>query len=144
MEILAFQLRWFSREGTLPTLHLCRLEFHKKRYAFRGMHSYAGFRSGQEYELEPGLSPADDERPAELVIINPVSRQYMYCSKQELATRWAKREEAETWVLRQLRTSCSESKSVALEVLLMSILAIQRKRTPPWQPRCAVLCQAQL
>ena len=36
------------------------------------------------------LSPADDERPAEIVIINPVSRQYMYCSKQEFAVRWEK------------------------------------------------------
>ena len=91
METPAFQLRWFSREGALPTLHLRRMEFQKKRYAFRGIDGYAGFRSGQEYELELGLSPADDERPAEIVIINPVSRQYMYCSKQELATRWAKR-----------------------------------------------------
>ena len=71
------------------------MEFQKKRYAFRGIDGYAGFRSGQEYELELGLSPADDERPAEIVIINPVSRQYMYCSKQELATRWAKRDKAE-------------------------------------------------
>ena len=67
------------------------MEFQKKKYAFRGMDGYAGFRSGQEYELELAPSPADDERPAEIVIINPVSRQYMYCSKQEFAVRWEKR-----------------------------------------------------
>ena len=55
------------------------------------MDGYAGFRNGQEYELELALSPAEDERPAEIVIINPVSRQYMYCSKQEFAVRWEKR-----------------------------------------------------
>ena len=71
--------------------YLCRMEFQKKKYMFRGMDGYAGFRSGQEYELELALSPADDERPAEIVIINPVSRQYMYCSKQEFAVRWEKR-----------------------------------------------------
>ena len=55
------------------------------------MDGYGGFRSGQEYELELGLSPADDERPAEIIIINPVSRLWMHCSKQEFAVRWEKR-----------------------------------------------------
>ena len=67
------------------------MEFQKKKYAFHGMDGYAGFRNGQEYELELGLSPDDEERPAEIVIINPISRQYMYCSKQEFAARWEKR-----------------------------------------------------
>ena len=63
------------------------MEFQKKKYAFRGMDGYAGFRSGQEYELELALSPADDERPAEIVIINPVFHLLMHCSKQAFAAR---------------------------------------------------------
>jgi hypothetical protein len=67
------------------------MEFQKKKYAFRGMDGYAGFRHGQEYELELGMTAADDERPAEVVIINPVSKVWMYCSKQEFTQRWEKR-----------------------------------------------------
>ncbi|GAA4053107.1 hypothetical protein GCM10022409_45080 [Hymenobacter glaciei] len=67
------------------------MEFQKKKYMFRGMDGYGGFRSGQEYELELGMSPADDERPAEVIIVNPVSRLWMHCSKQEFAARWEKR-----------------------------------------------------
>ncbi|GAA3970596.1 hypothetical protein GCM10022407_15550 [Hymenobacter antarcticus] len=74
-----------------PGPYLCRMEFQKKKYTFRGMDGYAGFRNGQEYELELGLTAADDERPAEIVIINPVSRLWMHCSKQEFAVRWEKR-----------------------------------------------------
>jgi hypothetical protein len=66
------------------------MEFQKKKYTFRGMDGYAGFRHGQEYELELGTSEADDERPAEVVIVNPVSKLLMYCSKQEFAERWHK------------------------------------------------------
>lgn len=67
------------------------MEFKKKKYAFRGMDGYAGFRNGQEYEFELGLTTADDELPAEIIIINPVSRLWMHCSKQEFAARWEKR-----------------------------------------------------
>ena len=47
------------------------MEFQKKNYTFRGMDGFAGFRHGQEYELELGTSEADEERPAEVVIVNP-------------------------------------------------------------------------
>ena len=67
------------------------MEFQKKKCAFRGTDGNAGFRNGQEHELELALSHTDNERPAEIVIINPVSRQYMYCSKQEFAVRLEKR-----------------------------------------------------
>ncbi|ALW85573.1 hypothetical protein AUC43_11005 [Hymenobacter sedentarius] len=66
------------------------MEFQKKKYTFRGMDGYAGFRHGKEYELELGMSEADDERPAEVVIVNPVSKAWMYCSKQEFSERWQK------------------------------------------------------
>ena len=67
------------------------MEFQKKTYTFRGMDGYGGFRSGQEYELELALSPADEQRPAEIIIVNPVSRRWMHCSKLEFAARWEKR-----------------------------------------------------
>ena len=61
------------------------------KYTFRGMDGYAGFRHGQAYELELGTTAADDERPAEVVIVNPVSKLWMYCSRQEFTERWEKR-----------------------------------------------------
>lgn len=67
------------------------MEFQKRKYTFRGMDGFAGFRHGQEYELERGTSEADDERPAEVVLVNPVSKAWMYCSKPEFAERWEKR-----------------------------------------------------
>ena len=66
------------------------MEFQKKNYTFRGMDGFAGFRHGQEYELELGTSEADEERPAEVVIVNPVSKLWMHCSKQEFSERWQK------------------------------------------------------
>jgi len=66
------------------------MEFQKKRYTFRGMDGYAGFRHGTEYELELGTSEADDERPAEVVIVNSVSKLWMYCNKPEFSERWHK------------------------------------------------------
>ena len=67
------------------------MDFHKKKYTFRGMDGFAGFRHGQEYELELGTTEADDERPAEIVMVNPVSKVWMYCSKQVFAAQWEKR-----------------------------------------------------
>ena len=67
------------------------MEFQKQKYTFRGMDGFAGFRHGQDYELELGTTEADDERPAEIVIVNPVSKAWMYGSKAEFATRWEKR-----------------------------------------------------
>jgi hypothetical protein len=67
------------------------MEFQKKKYTFRGMDGFAGFRHGNEYELEIGMTAADDERPAEVVIVNPVSKLWMYHSKAEFAERWEKR-----------------------------------------------------
>ena len=82
---------WAKMPFISPVLYLCGMEFLKKKYAFRGMDGFAGFRRGQEYELELGVTDADDERPAEVVIVNPVSKAWMYCSKQEFAERWEKR-----------------------------------------------------
>jgi hypothetical protein len=67
------------------------MEFQKKKYVFRGMDGFAGFRNGNEYELELGLSEATDERPVEIIIVNPISKVWTYCSKQEFAERWEKR-----------------------------------------------------
>ena len=65
------------------------MEFTKKKYIFRGMDGYAGFRRNQEYEIEvTQMEPTDEQPNAEVVIINPVSRLYMYCSKQEFRERW--------------------------------------------------------
>jgi hypothetical protein len=36
------------------------MEFQKKKYTFRGLDGDAGFRHGQDYELELGTSEADD------------------------------------------------------------------------------------
>ncbi|WP_046246857.1 hypothetical protein [Hymenobacter terrenus] len=66
------------------------MEFQKRKYTFRGMDGFAGFRHGKEYELEVGMTDADDERPAEVVIVNPVSKLWMYYSKQQFTERWAK------------------------------------------------------
>jgi hypothetical protein len=54
------------------------------------MDGYAGFRNGQEYELEIRATEATDEQPSEIVIINPISRLHTYCSKQEFSQRWEK------------------------------------------------------
>ena len=73
-----------------PT-YLCRMEFQKKKYTFRGMDGFAGFRHGQEYELELAMTDAEDaEHPSEVVIINPVSKLWGYCSKAEFTERWQK------------------------------------------------------
>jgi len=61
------------------------MEFVKKKYIFRGMDGYAGFRSGQDYELELGQS-----EDGEIIIVNPVSRLWMYCSKADFTLRWEK------------------------------------------------------
>jgi hypothetical protein len=66
------------------------MEFQKKKCPFRGLDGDAGFRHGQEDERERGTREAHDERPAEVVIVNPVSKLWMYCSKQEFAERWHK------------------------------------------------------
>ena len=67
------------------------MEFQKKKYTFRGMDGFAGFRHGKEYELEMTTTEADDERPSEVVVINPVSRLYAYHSKEEFNKLWEKR-----------------------------------------------------
>jgi hypothetical protein len=68
------------------------MDFQKKSYRFRGMDGFAGFRNGQEYELELRTTEPTDELPmAEIVIINPVSRLHTYCSKEEFAQRWEKK-----------------------------------------------------
>jgi len=50
------------------------MDFQKKKYTFRGMDGYAGYRHGNEYELEMGTADAIDEEPAGVVVVNPVSR----------------------------------------------------------------------
>jgi hypothetical protein len=67
------------------------MEFEKKKHTFRGMDGFAGFRNGQEYELEMGETEADDERPAEIVLVNPVSKAWSYCSKAEFALVWERK-----------------------------------------------------
>ena len=54
------------------------MDFQKKKYTFRGMDGFAGFRHGQEYELELTTTEETREAPAEVVIVNPVSKRYMY------------------------------------------------------------------
>ncbi|MBF9237671.1 hypothetical protein I2I05_09720 [Hymenobacter sp. BT683] len=66
------------------------MEFQKKKYTFRGMDGFAGFRHGQEYELDLAMSEATDEQPAEVVVINPVSQLYSYFSKQAFTETWKK------------------------------------------------------
>ena len=46
------------------------MEFQHKKYTFRGTDGFADFRHDQEYALELGTSEAEDEHPAEVVIIN--------------------------------------------------------------------------
>ena len=58
-------------------------EVHQKEVTFRGMDGYAGFRHGRDYELELAQMEPTEEPLAEVVIIHPVSRLYMYFSKQE-------------------------------------------------------------
>ena len=67
------------------------MEFQHKKYTFRGTDGLADFRHDQEYALELGTSEAEDEHPAEVVIINPVPKAWMYCSKPEFAQHWEKR-----------------------------------------------------
>lgn len=59
------------------------MEFTKKKYHFKGMDGFAGFRHGQDYELEVAK---EDE--GNMVFINPVSRLYMYPTQQQLAEWW--------------------------------------------------------
>ncbi|WP_201979421.1 hypothetical protein [Hymenobacter rubidus] len=67
------------------------MEFQKKKYTFRGMDGFAGFRRDKEYELELGMTAADDEEhPSEVVIVNPVSRLWSYWSKKDFTERWEK------------------------------------------------------
>ena len=58
------------------------MEFQKGKYTFRGMDGYAGFRHGQEYKLELTTTEETQESPAEVVVVNPVSKLYMYHSKE--------------------------------------------------------------
>ena len=65
------------------------MEFQKKNYIFRGMDGFAGWRRNEPYEIEVArMEPTDEQPEAEVVIINPVSRVYMYCSKAEFKERW--------------------------------------------------------
>lgn len=65
------------------------MEFTKKKYIFRGMDGFAGWRRNQEYEIEvTQMEPTEEQPYAEVVIINPVSRVYMYCTKAEFRERW--------------------------------------------------------
>lgn len=82
---------WFQAPQFLLQSYLCHMEFQKKKYAFRGMDGYAGFRNGTEYELELGMSDADGERPNEVVVVNPISKLWMYFSKSEFTEWWEKR-----------------------------------------------------
>lgn len=59
------------------------MEFQTKKFTFRGMDGYAGFRHGQEYDVEAGKT--DD---GEVVIINPVSKLWMHFSPNEFAEKW--------------------------------------------------------
>lgn len=61
------------------------MNFQTRKYTFRGMDGYAGFRNGQDYELELAASEETEERPSEVVVINPVSKVYSYYSKSEFA-----------------------------------------------------------
>jgi hypothetical protein len=63
--------------------YLCPMELQKKKFTFRGMDGYAGFRHGQDYEVQTGKT---DE--GEYVIINPVSQVWMYFSPPVFAEKW--------------------------------------------------------
>jgi len=63
------------------------MDFEKKHYTFRGMDGMGGFRHGNTYELEVGTAAPTDEQPAEIVIVNPVSKLWMYFSKAEFAVK---------------------------------------------------------
>ena len=67
------------------------MQFEKKKYTFRGMDGFAGFRHGKEYEIEVAVSDLDDEKPAEMVVINPVSRAFGYHSKEEFNVMWQRK-----------------------------------------------------
>ena len=67
------------------------MEFQKKKYTFRGMDGYAGFRHGQEYELELTTTEETQESPTEVVIVNPVSKLYMYHGQDEFNLLWQKK-----------------------------------------------------
>ena len=49
------------------------------------MDGFAGFRPGQDCEFEVGTTQADDERPAAVVPVNPVSKAWMYYRKSGFA-----------------------------------------------------------
>ena len=55
------------------------------------MDGFAGFRNGKEYDLELGITEADDERPAEIVVVNPVSKLWSYYGKKDFAKQWEKK-----------------------------------------------------
>lgn len=59
------------------------MEFQKKKFTFRGMDGYAGFRHGQDYEVETGKT-----EEGEFVLINPVSRLWMHFDPREFAEKW--------------------------------------------------------
>ena len=65
------------------------MDFIKKKYTFRGMDGFAGFRHGQQYELEIASAEPTDEQPtAEIVTVNPVSKLWAYHSKEEFSKMW--------------------------------------------------------
>jgi len=66
------------------------MEFQKKKYTFRGLDGYAGFRHGQEYELELGESEPTDDALVGMVIVNPVSRRWMHATKSDYNLAWGK------------------------------------------------------
>ncbi|OGX82003.1 hypothetical protein BEN47_05120 [Hymenobacter lapidarius] len=64
------------------------MDFQEKKYTFRGMDGFAGFRHGQAYELELRTMEESEDRPAEVVMVNPVSRLHAYCSKEDFNLNW--------------------------------------------------------
>ena len=66
------------------------MEFQKKKYTFRGFDGFAGYRHGETYELELATTEATDEQPAEIVVVNPVSRLWWHLSKAGFADTWRK------------------------------------------------------
>ena len=67
------------------------MQFEKRKYVFRGMDGYAGYRQGKEYEIEVATTDPVDDEPVEMVVINPVSRAFGYCSKEEFNQRWQRK-----------------------------------------------------
>ena len=67
------------------------MDFQKKKYTFRGMDGYAGFRHGQEYELEYRHVADTAEYPAHVVVINPVSQLHGTHTPAEFADAWGKK-----------------------------------------------------